>query len=132
MKNLISERLAIHTIITILSLVIIFHILVLTGVIPYNIVWGGRLQTKEQMVKFETMSILINIFMIAIVAVHAGYLQLPVNRTVIRIILWLLAGLFAMNTIGNLLSTNSFEMLVFTPVTLVLSLLFIRLVIVKR
>lgn len=129
MKSIISERRAIHTIIAILSLVIIFHILVLTGAIPFNIVWGGRLQNKEQMVRFETMSILINLFMIVIVAVRAGYFPLPVPRIVITIVLWLMAALFALNTIGNLFSTNTFEKIAFTPMTLVLALLFVRLAI---
>jgi hypothetical protein len=132
MKSIISERTAIHTIITILSLVIIFHILVLTGAIPFTIVWGGRLQTKEQMMRFEIMSILINLFMITIVAVRAGYLPLPVNRTVIAIILWLMAGLFTMNTVGNLFSTNTFERIAFTPMTLILALLFVRLAVGGR
>jgi hypothetical protein len=131
MTKLISERTAVRIILVLLSLVIVFHILVLTGAVPYKVVWGGRLKTKADMLRFETMSILINVFMIAIVAIYAGYIKLPISGIVIRILLWLLAGIFALNTVGNLASLNTFEQIVFTPLTLVLCLLFVRLAISK-
>ena len=84
------------------------------------------------MLSFETVSILINLLMLVIVCIHTGLLKVYVNRTVLRIVLWCMAGLFAINTVGNLFSNNDFEKMMFTPLTLILSVLFIRLAIVKE
>jgi hypothetical protein len=39
--------------------------------------------------------------------------------------------LFFLNTIGNFISKNDFERMIFTPLTLILSILFLRLSILK-
>jgi len=55
---------AIKLLIGLLSLVIVFHILVLLQIIPYNIAWGGRLKTVQEMYVFEIVSIALNLFLI--------------------------------------------------------------------
>ncbi|TGE29225.1 hypothetical protein [Hymenobacter metallicola] len=122
MKNLFSARAAAIAILVILSLVVLFHLLVLSGVIPYGIVWGGRLTSPEQMLRFETVSITLNLLMLAVVSVAAGWLRLRVNQGLLKVALWLMTGLFALNTVGNLLAKTDLERLVFTPLTLVLAL----------
>jgi hypothetical protein len=64
----IPFQFAINTMITLLSAVVIFHILVLIQIIPYQIVWAGRLNSIAEMQRFETISILINCFIILIIA----------------------------------------------------------------
>jgi len=54
----------INILIGISVLATIFHLLILVRVIPYEITWGGRLKTVEEMYVFETISILINSFFI--------------------------------------------------------------------
>jgi hypothetical protein len=127
MKNLLSARAAAQGLRTILSFVVLFHLLVLTGVIPYGIVWGGRLQSREQMLSFEAVSIGLNLLMLAVVAVAAGRLRLRVPPRLIQGLLWLMAGLFALNTVGNLLATTTLERLLFTPLTLLLAVCSLRL-----
>lgn len=46
----------------ILSIFLVFHCLILCKIIPYNILWGGRLKSDIEMYRFETVSILINCF----------------------------------------------------------------------
>lgn len=111
----------------ILSLMIIFHVLVLTGLIPFEIVWGGRLKTQGEMLKFEAASIFINLVMLGLVSLKAGLLKAPVSPFFIRVSLWAMFGLFLMNMLGNLASLNTFEKLVFTPLTLLLALFSLRL-----
>jgi hypothetical protein len=127
MKKLLSERAAVRSLLLILALVVIMHLLILAGIIPYAMVWGGRLQNKAQMVRFETVSVLVNILMLAVVSLRAGLLRVRLQPLVGRILLGLMAGLFLLNTVGNLLSTNTVEQVVFTPLTLVLFLLSLRL-----
>ncbi len=69
--------------------------------------------------------------MITIVALYADFLKWRINQVVIRIGLWAMFVLFFINTIGNLFSINELEKLIFTPVTLVLSLFSLRLAITK-
>ncbi len=131
MTSNILRRVSI-TVITILSLVIIFHLLILSGVIPYAIVWGGRLTGTNEMITFEAISIVLNMMMIVIVAQHSGLLRLPVKAIVSRIGVWIMVLLFALNTVGNLMSVNETERMIFTPLTLILSVLCLALALGKR
>jgi hypothetical protein len=130
-KKLISERVAANGLLVLLSLVVGFHLLVLTGVIPYQIVWGGRLNTQEQMLRFEVVSVLLNLLMLAVVGVKAGVLKWAIPPVIIKVGLWVMGGLFLANTVGNLFSTNEFEKLAFTPLTLLLALFSLRLAMSK-
>lgn len=99
----------------------------LTGVVPYTIVWGSRLTSTEEMIRFEVFSLLINGIMVTVVLIAAGYIQAKVNRSLLRFMLWAMAVLFFLNTIGNILSTNRLETIIFTPLTFLLALLCMRL-----
>jgi hypothetical protein len=65
--------------------------------------------------------------LLAVVALRAGLLRVRLHPIAGRILLGLMAGLFLLNTVGNLLSAHPFEQMVFTPLTLVLFLLSLRL-----
>lgn len=84
------------------------------------------------MVRFEMISIAINLIMLAVVAIHTGILKLRIKPLLIYIVLWCMGGLFLLNTIGNLLSINTFEKMVFTPLTLLLSICCFRLALDKQ
>lgn len=127
MLSVPSERLTLLGLGGIFSLVIVFHVLILVRLIPYDIAWGGRLTSEAQMVQFETVSIGINALMLAVVGLRAGVLPVRVPALGLTIAFWMMSGLFALNTVGNLLSTNAFEKYTFTPITLLLSLLCLRL-----
>jgi hypothetical protein len=132
MNKLISERLAVNSILIILSAMVLFHIAILTGLVPFDIVWGGRLKDAAQMRRFETVSILTNAVMMAVVAIRGGYLPVRIPARIITIALWLMVALFVLNTLGNLASVNRWERFIFTPLTGVLALLCLRLAIRKE
>jgi hypothetical protein len=115
----------------ILGAVSLFHVLILTEVIPFTIVWGGRLKDLAQMRVFETVSLGINALMLWMIAMRGGYAKLRVPQKVVTIFLWVVAGVFMLNTIGNVLSHDTFEKFFFTPVTLLLAILCTRLAIEK-
>jgi len=128
MFKLISFKFAIAAMLVILSLVILFHLLVLTEIIPYNIVWGGKFQSVHQMRSFEAFSVLVNAFMILVVAIKGQVLKLTISDKIINTLLWAFVVLFALNTIGNLLAKSIAETVVFTPLTFVSAILCFRIV----
>ena len=127
MKKIIPELLAIRAMLITLSLFLVFHLLVIAGIIPYGIVWGSRLNSRAEMLNFEAISVCINVIILVIVLIRAALLRLPVPITALRVALFLIAALFLLNTIGNLLSGNLFERIAFTPVTLLLFVCSLRL-----
>jgi len=126
MNKIISKKAAAYTVIAIMSLLVIFHILILTGIIPYDIAWGGKLKTQEDMVRFETGSILMAVAVILIVTAHTRMLPFRIDKRTTRIALWLIVAAFALNTIGNLFAQTATEK-VFGIITIVLAILCIRL-----
>jgi hypothetical protein len=129
MRKRITEQFATNSLLIIFSLVMIFHALVLIGIIPFEIVWGGRLKSKEEMIPFEITSIALNSVMLGIVAMQAGLLKVNVKPSVLKIAFWCMFVLFTINTIGNIFSNNELEKLIFTPLTLLLSVFSLRLAI---
>ena len=127
LNNILSLHTAAKIVLSILSLVLMFHALVLTGFIPFDIVWGGRLKSIEDMLVFESVSIGLNLLMVFVIAGHVGFLPLFFNKSITRILIWLMTGLFLLNTIGNLMAIDPLEKFIFTPLTLVLTLLCYRI-----
>jgi hypothetical protein len=118
---------AVKTILVIAVVVFFFHILVVTGIVPYANVWGGRLQSQGQMLIFETISIIINLLILLVVLIRGGLVRQIIPNKIIQITMWVLAILFTLNTLGNLVSLSSLEAILATPVTLVLAIMFLRL-----
>ena len=125
--NKIPLRLAVHAILSILCIVGIFHLLVLTGIVPYTIVWGGRFQNETQLRDFEVISVIINAFVILVVLIKGQHVNLHIPVKILNGILWFLVLLFAINTIGNLLAKTTTETIIFTPITFILALLCFRI-----
>lgn len=123
-----SKTITVKILLTLFVLVSIFHLAILFGLIPYEITWGGRLKSKQEMYVFESISLAINFLMIIIISVYAEILTIKVNTKILKILIILMATLFAFNTLGNLFSLNSLESIIFTPITFLLSLFCFRLV----
>ena len=131
MKKLISIRLASNIIITINTIALLVHVLILLKIVPHDFVWGGRLKSEVHLIIFESISIVMQTLFISIIAVKAGYVfKGKFNRTV-KVGLWVLFGLMVLNTLGNLVSRSGLETMVMTPITCLLALLVFRLVIEK-
>lgn len=103
-------------------LAILFHILILLKIIPYEITWGGKLKTDEEMYVFETFSILVNLFFIFILLQKGLFIKPFLEKKTVSIILWIFLAIFVLNTIGNLFAKTTFEK-GFTILTLVNSIL---------
>jgi len=130
-KKLVSQKQAINSMIALLTAVLVFHTLVLTGVISYAIVWGGKITIAADMRKLEVISILVNTFSILILLLKAGYIKNKISVKPLNAIILLLAVLFSLNTIGNLFAESRFELYVFTQLTFISAVLCLRIVINK-
>ena len=105
-----------------LSLFLLLHFSILIKIIPYNLVWGGRLKSHKEMVRFEIFSILIKSLFVIVILVQGHFLTIDITKKIITYALWLMAGLFLLNTLGNVTSKSKFEQRLFTPITILLAL----------
>lgn len=105
-----------------LSLFLVLHFIILIKIIPYNLVWGGRLKSDKEMYRFEIFSILINSLFVIVILMQMSFLTIDIPKKVITYSLWLMTGLFLLNTLGNAISKNKLEKRLFTPVTLLLGI----------
>lgn len=128
----ISEKKTGYLLLTILAGIIVFHLLVLSEVIPLDIVWGGRLKNSSEMVIFEIISIVINIVMLMVVCIDRGILKVKIKPGLVKGFLWIMFFLFLLNTVGNIVSNNVYERIIFTPITLLLAILSLNLAMSKK
>lgn len=107
--------------------VLIFHFCVLFGLIDFKIVWGGRLESQQQMYVFESISILINSFCLYLLIEQLQLVKQRLSSRFHKFMMMSLSVLFAVNTVGNLASLNSLETMIFTPLTFIFSICFFYL-----
>lgn len=128
MLHKISYKLALRVIQGLCIAILLFHFLVISEIVPYEIVWGGRLSNRSEMIQFEVVSILVIMLLFALVWLKGR----NKNHWLIDTLLWLFVALFAVNTIGNLFSKSTFEMVVFTPLTLIAAIFCARIAIQQK
>jgi len=128
----ISPALAAKILITLMILTLLYHLIIVLGLIPYDAVWGGRLESEEQMYSFEFVSIVINLLMLFIVLLKGSYIKIKYPKLIVSVFLWIMAILFAINTVGNIFSNSLTEAVIFTPITIVNSVLCLKLALDKE
>ena len=84
------------------------------------------------MLQFESISIALNLTMLTLVAIKTGLLKINLKPNFLKVTFWLMAVLFALNTLGNLLAVNTLETLIFTPLTFILAVFSFRLALSKE
>lgn len=104
-----AKNISFKLLIGLLTLVILFHCSVMAKIIPYDIAWGGRLENDSQMYVFESISILINGFLITILLLKAKYIKHQFSEKIMNGILRSFQVLLILNTVGNLLAKTNFE-----------------------
>ncbi len=132
MLNRLSQLQASKIMLGLLTIVVLFHIFVVINLIPYEVVWAGKLKSLKEMYVFETMSITINLFLIIVILYKGNYIKHRLSEKLLNGILWFFIILFVLNTIGNLLAETFFEKVVFTPLTLLSSILLWKIVSSKK
>jgi hypothetical protein len=104
-----TSKLAIKIMLWLITFITLFHLAILTKIIPYEITWGGRLENDSEMYVFETISIIFNIFLGLVLLIKDERLPAFIPMKVINIILWVFLILFGLNTIGNIFAKTLFE-----------------------
>ncbi|MCS4435367.1 hypothetical protein [Aquiflexum gelatinilyticum] len=127
MKKFLTQNFAANGILLITSATLVFHFLILFGIIPFENTWGGRLENREQMIVFESISILITILVIIAVGIRIGYLNWDVKHKLLSVFFYILSLVFGLNTLGNIFADNDFEKYFATPLTLILAIFCLRL-----
>src|SRR5215218_8008349 len=122
MKKLLPLQIAVYGVLGILSFIIVFHLLVIVGLIPFDIIWGGNISEKTEMYTMEAISIAVNMVMLFIVSVYSGIIKLNINHKLIIGAVWVMFVFFLLNTLGNLLAKTTIETYIFTPLTCILSI----------
>jgi len=135
MKQIVSFKLATQMSILLFGLLILFHLSIVIGIVifdfvPVDFLWGGRMETREQLLGFEIVSLLIMALCLFIVLLKSEKIKLPRLMRAARIALWILFLIFILNTIGNILAKTTFER-IFAIVTGILTLLCLRLALEK-
>ncbi len=123
--RLIPFRTAAITLLVLFTATIAFHLVVLAGFIPTEMVWGGRLQNEEERTVGALVSIAFVLVFAALVLVRMGL----VGRAAPALGkwgMWAVCALFALNTVGNLFALDIRETLIFTPITLISAVLAAR------
>jgi hypothetical protein len=132
LRNLIPFLIACWIIIVLNLAVICFHILVVIKIIPYNVVWAGRLTTENEMYVFESVSILTNLLLILAVLIKMKRIKENRSAIVVDVLLWIFVVIFFMNTLGNLAAESRLERFIATPLTFILAILCLRIAIERR
>jgi hypothetical protein len=123
--RLIPFRTAAITLLVLFTAAIVFQLVVLAGLIPTEMVWGGRLQNEEERTVGALVSIAFLLAFGALVLVRMGHIgrSMPALG---KWGMWLVCALFAINTVGNLFALDLRETLIFTPLTLISAVLAAR------
>jgi len=107
-----------------MTLIIIYHVLIITGVLPQEAVWGNRIIDTEKLIQMEILAIVIMLLFISIVILKLRYKN---HFKAINILLWIVFSYSVLNIIGNILSGSQLEKIIFIPVTIIQSLLLLRI-----
>lgn len=131
----LSFRYSILLSVLLFSLLILFHSAIIVSVLvfdfaPVDFLWGGRMKTSEELLRFEFISLFVTILCLIVVLIKSGRIYLPRASTVVTVALWFMFLLFLLNTVGNMLSKTTFEKSL-TIITAILAVLCVRLAIEK-
>ena len=132
MKNWISAKPAGNILLTSFGILIIFHVLVLLGIIPADIIWGGQVGSLPlSLLTLEIIALVVTLLFALAVAAKTGYVKAGKFKPVATIGVWIVFAFLILNTLGNLASGVKAESLIFAPITLILAFCALRVAIEK-
>jgi len=125
-----SKVAAITVLMGLLSLVILLHLGILFQLIPYDIVWAGKIDSLEAMYLLETVSLILNGTLMLVLYLKLKHLKQAMPTPVVDVILWIYVVIFGLNSLGNLFAQTLFELIFGTLFTLVM--MYLCWVVVKK
>ncbi|HMM97413.1 MAG TPA: hypothetical protein PKC99_00265 [Anaerolineales bacterium] len=128
-KSLISARRAGNILIVSLSLLLVFHVLVLFRLAPAEIVWGGQaVNSPDELFILEGFGLFLTFIFLAIVSAKVGYINANSFIKPINVFLWIIFVYLILNFGSNLVSKTFAENVLFAPVTIIMAFLVYRLI----
>ena len=104
-----NPKITIKILLWLIAAVTLFHLAILIKIIPYEITWRGKLKNDAEMYLFESISILINLFLGYVLLIKGEYVSKLILSKAVNIILWVFLFIFGLNTIGNIFAETLFE-----------------------
>lgn len=104
-----KAKTAIKIMLWLVGAIVLFHLGIVIKIVPYEITWGGRLSNDTEMYVFESISIAMNLILMAALLVKGNYLRARIPMKLVNVVLWVFLLLFGLNTIGNILAKTNFE-----------------------
>lgn len=128
MKRIISEYQAGNLLLVLFALLIVFHITIIAGILPYDMVWGGQI-SKENILPLELIAIVFTISFMMVVLIKLRYLRNGMKGKVANILLWAMVLYFVFNTYANFTGQTIAEQWIFGPLAILMGILTARLAI---
>lgn len=122
-NSILNQRTAVLLLLTATFLLQIFHVLVLAGVIPFHVVGGGRIKTRQDMYVLESIALGTNFLFIFILMIKGKFIPEYLSLRHVNWLLKIFAFFFLLNALGNLFSTSIYEKVIFVPRTLIFAAL---------
>jgi len=114
---------AFYTILVLVISLLIYHTLIITGILSADNVWLGRLQNSEEILRHELASISLLIFVLVFMLLNI------INKAnfISKYIYLLYSVILFINGIANFFAQSKFELFVFTPLAFFMSYLFFNI-----
>ena len=131
MKFMVNIKIAGIGLLLLLSATLTLHILIIAGIVPFQIFWGGQMENDAaNMLMMEIVAVAVLALFIGITILNTYY---PFKyRKLAKVGIWIVFAYLLLNTAGNLVSEAFIEKAVMAPVTFLMSLLSLRLAISKK
>jgi hypothetical protein len=125
---MLSEKLAGLLLVIVILGFALFHILVVLEYLPANLVWGNQVKCKKQLFKLEVVSIVGLVVCALIVGLRMNYLHPVVRFNIPAEVMSIMALLFGLNAVVNIISKNAIEKFGFAFTTLLITMLALQLI----
>jgi hypothetical protein len=101
------------------SIIVFYHICVLMQYIPYTLIYGGKIQSLEEMYIHEVFSLLVNILILSIIYVKKKFIIENKKNSLLNLMVYGLCVIFMFVSIYNLIAINLVEILIAVPYTFI-------------
>ncbi len=130
MKKMLPLKESAVVLILAFAAIFILHVLVILGIVPIDVAWGGQVsEGSTALWVLEIFALLVTILFAFFIAAKSGLWPIQSGKRSIKIGAWLVFAYLLLNTLGNLASEVTVERFVFAPITLILAVLSLRVAI---
>lgn len=128
----LGPRGAAYILLAAMGALVVYHVLMIAGVLPAEAAWGGRAAaSRDRLVALETVALLVTLIFAAFIAAKGGLLRARALRRIGGVGVWIVFAYLILNCVGNLASPTPVERWILAPATVVLALLALRLAVAR-